>query len=232
MSEQRKQQEEKSRKAKIIELLKKGYTRSQLINDLDFAERTADAAIKEYRESGGDIADDNVVKSEDKATAETLPAKTKAGEVIIPEWIASEMVNIFDGNERDQRLYLAGVATPILGVRLIQEMVKPLTDLMLAIRKEELQAVMETQTMSREIADRAAQGVGAQVVQALRQQGTASASPMETLMVDMLRQPLTHLMSKIMGMPMGQAGAQPQTGYSIPGQGQTTNEEIREVFHD
>lgn len=226
------QQKEKSTKAKIIELLKKGYTRSQLINDLDFAERTVDSAIKDYRESGGEVADDNIVKSEGKATAEMLPAKAKTGEVIIPEWIASEMVNIFDGNERDQRLYLAGVATPILGVRLIQEMVKPLTDLLLAIRREELQAVMETQTMSREIADRAAQGVGAQVMQALRQQGTASTSPMEALMADMLRQPLTHMMSKIMGMPMGQAGAQPQTGYNIPGQGQVTNEEIEGVFND
>jgi len=230
MSEQQKQQEEKSRKAKIIELLKKGYTRSQLINDLDFAERTVDSAIKEYRDSGGDVANDDMVKSEDKAITETLPAKTKPGEVIIPEWIASEMVNIFDGNERDQRLYLAGVATPILGVRLIQEMVKPLTDLMLAIRKEELQAVMEAQTMSREIADRAAQGVGAQVMQALRQQSAGSASPMEQLMADMFRQPLMLLMSKIMGVPMGQAGTQPQTGYNIPGQ--VTNKEIKEVFHD
>jgi len=226
------QQKEKPTKAKIIELLKRHYTRSQLINDLEFAERTVDAAIKDYRESGGDVAEDNIAKSEDKATAETLPAKAKPGEVIIPEWIASEMVSIFDGNERDQRIYLAGLATPILGVRLIQEMVKPLTDLMLAIRKEELQAVMETQTMSREIAERAAQGVGAQVVQAMKQQGPTAASPMEQLMADMMRQPLAHMMSKVMGTSMGQTGAQPQAGYNIPGQGQITNEEVKEVFND
>jgi hypothetical protein len=228
------QQKEKTTKTTITELLKKGYTRSQLINDLDFAERTVDGAIKDYRASGGYVADDDMTKSEDKAAVEMLPAKAKPGEVIIPEWIANEMVNIFDGNERDRRIYLAGLATPILGVRLIQEIVKPLTDLMLAIRKEELQAVMETQTMSREMADRAAQGVGAQVVQALREQrtGAASVNPMEQLMADMMRQPLTQMISKVMGASMGQPGVQPQTGYNIPGQSQVTNEEVKEVFHD
>lgn len=222
------QQKEKSIKAKIIDLLKKGYTRSQLINDLDFAERTVDAAIKEYKQSGGDVAGDRAIKSENKATAEMLPAKTKTGEIIIPEWIAREMVNIFDGGEKEQRLYLAGMAIPILGIRLLQEMVKPLTDLMLSIRKQELEAVMETQTMSGEMADRVAQGVSAQVLEALRQQ--AAASPMEQLMVDMLRQPLMQLISQIMGVPMGQASGQPQFGYNIGAQ--VTEKEIKEVFRD
>ncbi|MBM3167516.1 MAG: hypothetical protein FJZ94_08745 [Chloroflexi bacterium] len=229
MSEQEK---EKTAKKKAVELLRKGYTRRQLVNDLGFAERTADRAVKELRDSGEEIVEDNVAKVEDKATVETLPAKAKSGEVIIPEWIANEMVNIFDGNERDQRIYLAGLATPILGVRLIQEMVKPLTDMMLAIRKEELQAVMETQAMSREIAERAAQGVGAQVVQAVKQQAPAATNPMEQLMADMMRQPLTQMMSKVMGASMGQASAQPQAGPNVPGQNQMTNEEVKEVFND
>jgi len=226
------QQKDKSTKEKIVELLRKRYTRRQLINDLEFAERTVDAAIKDYRASGGDVADDDIIRSEDKATVETLPAKAKPGEVIIPEWIANEMVNIFDGNERDQRIYLAGVATPILGVRLIQEITKPLTDLLLAIRKEEIQAVMETQTMSREIAERAAQGVGAQVLQAMKQQAPAATSPMEQLMADTMRQPLMHLISKFMGVTMGQPSVQPQANPNVPSEGQVTNDEIKEVFDD
>jgi len=31
---------------------------------------------------------------------------------------------------------------------------------------------------------------------------------------------------------MGQTGAQPQAGLNVPGQGQVTNEEIKEVFDD
>jgi hypothetical protein len=34
-------------KSRIIGLLQKGYTRSQLINDFDFVERTVDSALKD-----------------------------------------------------------------------------------------------------------------------------------------------------------------------------------------
>ena len=241
--------EEQTTKDRIIALLKKGYTRSQLINDFNFAERTVDAAIKEYKELYGDAPDSKQSKGNGETKAEMLPAKARAGEVIIPEWIASEMVNIFDGSERDQRIFLAGLATPIMGVRLIQEMVKPLTEMMLAMRKEELQAMIEAQGMAKEVAERAAQDVGAQVIQALRQQGTASARPMEQLMADMLRQPLNQLVAKTMGMFMpqaqpgtqfqpnqpgltGQPGSQSQTGYQVTGQDQVSKEEIKEVFND
>ena len=47
--------QEKTKKEKILELIAKGYRRSQLINDLDFAERTVDEAIKEYRERYGEL---------------------------------------------------------------------------------------------------------------------------------------------------------------------------------
>jgi len=43
-------QQEETIKDRVIGLLKKGYTRSQLINDFNFAERTVDGAIKEYKE--------------------------------------------------------------------------------------------------------------------------------------------------------------------------------------
>jgi hypothetical protein len=128
-------------------------------------------------------------------------------------------------------------------------MVKPLTDMMLAMRKEELQAAMETQGMGRDIAERAAQGVGAQVVQALRQQGSASARPMEQLMADMIRQPLNQVIAKTMGMftqqaqpgaPLppnqmgwqGQPAPQPQAANQVSEQNQATEEEIEEAFND
>ena len=237
-------------KSRIIGLLKKGYTRSQLITDFNLPERTVDAGIKEYKELYRDSPDAaKQTKSNVETKAETLPAKVKTGEGVLPEWIATEMANIFDGSERDRRIYLAGVATPLMGVRLIQEMVKPLTDMMLAMRKEELEAVMEAQGMAKEVADRAAEGVGAQVVQALSQQRAASTNPMQQLMADMFRQPLSQLMAKMMGMFMqqpqpgapvpynqpglsGQPAPQPQTGFPVSDQSQISEEEIKEVFND
>ena len=71
-----------------------------------------------------------------------------------------------------------------------------------------------------------------ELLNAVRQQSAGSTNPMEQLMADMMRQPLMQMISKVMGAPMGQAGAQPQAGPNIPGQGQVTNEEIKEVFDD
>jgi transposase len=45
-------------KERIIGLLRKGYSRSQLINDFNFAERTVESAIKEYKEQQGDEAEE------------------------------------------------------------------------------------------------------------------------------------------------------------------------------
>ena len=45
-------------KSRILGLLQKGYTRSQLINDFNFAKRTVDAAIKEYKQLRGDGDDE------------------------------------------------------------------------------------------------------------------------------------------------------------------------------
>jgi len=46
--------QDESIKDKIIELLGKGYNRSQLIKDFEFAQRTVDNAIKKYKEEHGD----------------------------------------------------------------------------------------------------------------------------------------------------------------------------------
>ena len=47
-------QQDETIKDRITRLLRKGRTRGQLINDLGFAERTVDAAIKAYKEFEGD----------------------------------------------------------------------------------------------------------------------------------------------------------------------------------
>ncbi len=43
--------QDESIKERIPSLLEKGYARAQLIKDFEFAERTVDSAIKEYRKN-------------------------------------------------------------------------------------------------------------------------------------------------------------------------------------
>jgi hypothetical protein len=123
----------------------------------------------------------------------------------------------------------------VLGVRLTQELStigiqqgKPVIEMAKEMRQSENQAA---QALAEQIASNMALG-NRELLNAVRQQGANSTNPMEQLMADMMRQPLMQMMSKIMGAPMGQAGAQPQAGSNIPGQGQVTNEEIKEVFND
>jgi len=52
-------QQDETIKDRITGLLRKGYTRSQLIHDLGFAERTVDVAIKAYKELEGDTRGEN-----------------------------------------------------------------------------------------------------------------------------------------------------------------------------
>jgi len=144
---------------RIIELLEKGYTRVQLIKDFKYSERTVDAGIKRYKELHGDGPNTKQTKGNGEIKAETLPAKAKTGEGIIPEFIAAEMVNIFDGNERDQRIFMAGMSVPLMGLRLFVEGVKPLIELLTTWQKGQAEAAAAAQGSSMEIAREAAAGV-------------------------------------------------------------------------
>jgi hypothetical protein len=100
-------QQEETIKGRIIGLLRKGYTRSQLINDFDFAERTVDSAIKAYRElegnKGEEAKDDTRPDTHDDSS---LPSTLKGTEVITPEGILQRCLR--DGS-RDWELRMEGM---------------------------------------------------------------------------------------------------------------------------
>lgn len=127
-------------KDRIIGLLDKGYNRSQLIHDFGYAERTVDAAIKVYKklnegnersEQGGkpiveDEAPASPSKNKGKGAAGTggrdgALAVRKEKESILPEWLERDVAEIFDGQTRDQRIFLAGMSVPLMGLRLFAE---------------------------------------------------------------------------------------------------------------
>lgn len=81
-------------KEKILELLARGYKRSQLINDLDFAERTVDEAIKEYRERYGELpAEGTMVTREGKHELMKIGQK----DMVAPESIVETLILPQDG---------------------------------------------------------------------------------------------------------------------------------------
>lgn len=137
-------------KDRILGLLRKGYRRTQLINDFGFAERTVDAAIRIHKELNKDNAEDDkegarpieddgasvppVRKNTTKGAAESSRdgalAIRKEKESVLPEWLEKDVAEIFDGQVRDQRIFMAGMSVPLMGLRLFTEGVKPIIDLM------------------------------------------------------------------------------------------------------
>jgi hypothetical protein len=125
-------QQDETIKGRILELLKKGYSRSQLINDFNFAERTVDAAIKDYKEQGGD---EETKESSAPPGKDNTLALRKEKESVIPEWLEADVADIFDGNIRDRKIFMAGMSVPMMGLRMFSESVKPLTELLATFQK-------------------------------------------------------------------------------------------------
>lgn len=121
--------QDESIKARIIGLLQKGYSRSQLIADFTFSERTVDSAIKKYKEEHGDDPGEGKEATASSARNDAL-ALRKSGESVLPEWLEKDVAEIFDGQIQDQRVFLAGMAIPLMGLRLFAEGFKPIIDLM------------------------------------------------------------------------------------------------------
>lgn len=83
-------------KGQIIALLGKGYTRRQLIGDFNFAERTVDNAIKEYKEQHGDEANEAKTSNNSDPKSLAIPAKLDIKQVIAPEYLIKHLSFVDD----------------------------------------------------------------------------------------------------------------------------------------
>jgi len=257
-------------KNRIIGLLRKGYNRSQLINDFGFAERTVDAAIKAYKEltaenaHGAKEEGDKLIKNDgSKSTGKraTGPrgrddalAIRKEKESVLPEWLESDVAEIFDGQARDQRIFLAGMSVPLMGLRLFAEGVKPIIDLLATWQEGQAQAARESERTGIEMAqaagEAAATGVGKFFMET-KPWLAASPNPFQAMMADTMRPILQQLMGQVIASVMhltsrGQVGLQSSAGTEVPPQGgsqspqhrqpggiqEASKEEIKEAFND
>ena len=235
--------QEETIKAKIISLLQKSYTRSQLIHDFGFAERTVDDAIKTYKENVGDTVEDSTASEDSKGSGRVDVASVREGilpirkekESVLPEWIAPDVAEIFDGAKRDQKTFLAGMSVPLMGLRLFAEAVKPIIDLMATWQEGQAKAAEASRGRANEAAhlaaEEAAERVTQQIQEALAQQrGAASPNPMAAMMMQAF-QPffapmLGKLLSGLTGInpPEQQTAAQSHSTDSTPS-GWTRSEE-------
>ena len=173
----------------------------------------------------------------------------KEKESVLPEWRESDVAEIFDGNLRDRKIFMAGMSVPMMGLRMFTETIKPLTDLLSTWQKGQAEAARVMQGSGIETAQFAAQQVISQampqVLSAVREQSASrSPNPVGDMMVRLIEPHLQNMMGTFMGgfgMPgmgmMPTPGQTPQPekpGFQPAGQGfkHATEDEIKEAFED
>jgi len=245
--------QDESIKDKIIELLGKSYSRIQLTKDFGFAERTVDNAIKEYKKQHGDDRGEGKEAAASSARNDAL-ALRKSGESVLPEWLETDVAQIFNGDLQDQRIFLAGMSVPLMGLRLFAEGVKPIIDLLATWQEGQTQAARAAQGSSIEVAHAAAEEaalrVGQQVQETARQAATAgSPNPMASMVSQTIQPHFADILSRMfsmlggIGQPPGAIPNQPdqppqqnppqgQTPVSTPGAEQVSEQKMKEVFGD
>jgi len=263
-------QQDETIKDQIIVLLGKGYKRDQLIKDFRFAERTVDAAIRAYKElnvGNGDAQEDdkpaagdgvslNGHKSKGKGSLESsrdgVLAIRKEKESVLPEWLERDVAEIFDGQTGDQRIFLAGMSVPLMGLRLFAEGVKPIIDLLATWQEGQAQAARAAQGSGMEMAREAGEAAATAVSKFFVDNKpwlSSAPDPMKAMIVDTMRPMFQQLMGQLVGGSMrgfgpmvglpGQPGAtqpgQPQgqpPGFTPTGWQQVSEDEIKEGFED
>jgi hypothetical protein len=138
-------------------------------------------------------------------------ALQKEKESVLPEWLEADVAEIFDGNLRDRKIFLAGMSVPMMGLRMFSETVKPLTDLLSTWQKGQAEAARAMQGSGYETAQLAAQQVISQVMPqilgAVKDNSVAaSPDPVGSMMTRTIEPYFQQMMGNLMGsfMQFGQ----------------------------
>jgi hypothetical protein len=178
-------------------------------------------------------------------------ALRKEKESVLPEWLESDVAEIFDGQIRDRKIFMAGMSVPLMGLRLFAEGVKPMIDLMSVWQKGQAEAAQAAQQSGIEVANAAGEAAAGGVAKFLMETKpwqTTSSDPMKSMMADTMGPMFQQLVGQLMGGLMrpainGQVNNQPpsansqgqvnQSGFQIKGDiQQASDDEIEEAFND
>jgi hypothetical protein len=231
--------QEQTIRERVLGLLRKGYSRSQLIADFDFAERTVDAAIRECKDldgndperpSGNAVANAQGLaghkqrlrergwkpaeeREEGEERRVTLPAKIDdRKQQIVPEYLMKHFVRLDDGRP------LGPLETLILfqaARRSVMEDVGILAGLVETQAKAtdaQLKVLREAKSESAEVASRAAEETAARVAQYFDQKRpdiAQSPNPMQGLFARLMETMFTNLVGSMFPQARGQSSLPP-----------------------
>jgi len=233
-------QDEESLGKEVDELLEEGLTQKE-IEARGYSPALVRQRIRKRVKAGKE-------PSSPPAKDGTLAIR-KEKESVLPEWLEADVAEIFDGQKRDQKLFLAGMSVPLMGLRLFGEAIKPLTELMSTWQKGQAEVARAIQGSSADIAQLTAQQTLnqalPQILATVRDQSTSTSPDPFAAMVTRLIEPYLHQMTGMFtggfGMPgTGMTGSgQPiqsppgQVSFQQPPAGfkQASEDEVKEAFN-
>ncbi|MDP3880319.1 MAG: hypothetical protein Q8Q07_08480 [Dehalococcoidales bacterium] len=152
----------------------------------------------------------------------------KEKESVLPEWLETDVAEIFDGNIRDRKIFMAGMSVPLMGLRMFSETIKPLTDLLSTWQRGQAEAARAVQGSGVEVAQMAAQqalnGAMPHFMSAVKDTSNASSpNPFASMMTRVFEPILQQTMQQMMGgFGMPGMGMMPPVGQPVAGQQPTT----------
>jgi len=240
-----KNQEEENLSQEVDDLLEEGLSQKE-IEARGYSPSLIRQRIRKRVKAGKDSSASSPGKDN------TLAIR-KERESVLPEWLEADVAEIFDGNIRDRKIFMAGMSVPMMGLRMFSESVKPLTDLLATFQKGQAEAARAMQGSGYETAQMAAQQVLSQAMPQIlgtvkNQAVNASPDPVGSMMTRLIEPHMQNMMSQMMGgfmggmmpgmmPPQGQPYQQPPQGFQ-PGpqpMGKTnkaSKEDIEEAFND
>jgi hypothetical protein len=208
-------QEEENLSQEVDELLEEGFSQKE-IEARGYSPSLVRQRIRKRVKAGKESFTSNQPKDSGLALR-------KEKESVLPEWLEADVAEIFDGNLRDRKIFMAGMSVPMMGLRMFSETVKPLTDLLSTWQKGQAEAARAMQGSGYETAQLAAQQVLSQVMPqilgAVKDNAVAaSPDPVGSMMTRTMEPYFQQMMGNLMGSFM-QFGQNPgmKPGMAQPG---------------
>lgn len=199
-------------KQKLLELLGKGYERSQLINDLGYAERTVDEAIKDYRELHGELPSKSA-----PVAKETRHELMKIGQkdMVAPESIVETLVLPQDG--KTATVWKDGYLSCLYQVYGVARLLQVLSAGQAEVVTSQLQLWQQAKESSRDIALDAAHQTALEIANAIDAKVAQASKPSssEKTIADRMLGPVADMMGQQMSKMFG--GMLPGGQEQIPG---------------
>ncbi len=216
-------QEEENLGQEVDELLEEGFSQKE-IEARGYSPSLVRQRIRKRVKAGKEPFATNPPK-------DSSLALRKEKESVLPEWLEADVAEIFDGNIRDRKIFMAGMSVPLMGLRMFGETTKPLIDLLATWQKGQAEAARAMQGGGYETAQLAAQQVISQVMPqvlgAVKDNAVAaSPDPVGSMMTRTMEPYFQQMMGNLMGsfMQFGQnPGIMPgmvQPGFVPPQGGQ------------